>query len=87
MSTPYNISPCKDAQISLDNGNVKGFHWQIFIAASGNLTPKSSMEPQASQKGSRDRFTGQHETLVLAKGIEQRSGTESPASHPGSISR
>lgn len=48
MSTPCNISPCKDAQISLDNGSIKGFHWQIFIAASGNLTPKSSMEPKAA---------------------------------------
>lgn len=82
MSTPCNISSCRDAQISPDNGSDKDFHWQVSITASGKLKPKRTTEPRAAQKGNRDGFTGQHESLVLAKGIGQRSGTESPATHP-----
>lgn len=41
------------------------------------------MDPQASQKWNRGRFTGQCEFLVL----EQRSGSENPAAHPASVSR
>lgn len=41
------------------------------------------MDPQAFQKRNRGRFTGQHEFLVL----EQRSGSETPATHPASVSR
>lgn len=87
MSTPYNISPGRDAQISLDNGSNKNFHWQISIAASGNLKLKRNMGPQASQKENRHGFAGQHEFLLLAKGTEQRSGMEIPATQPGSVSR